>query len=56
MVHFIEEAKNNSREKIFLTCKDYLVHYYEKFGYINEGVSESVHGGAKWYDMYLELK
>ena len=36
-----------------LTCKDKLVHYYEKFGFQNEGVSESVHGGAMWYQMRL---
>ena len=26
-----------------------------KFGYKNMGVSESVHGGAVWYDMILEF-
>ena len=40
---------------LILTCKDRLIHYYEKFGYVNLGVSESVHGGAVWYDMLLEL-
>ena len=55
MEHFIEEAKNNNKKKILLTCKEHLVHYYEKFGYINEGISESEHGNAKWYDMYLDI-
>ena len=27
----------------------------KKFGYKNMGVSESVHGGAVWYDMILEF-
>ncbi|WP_432663644.1 GNAT family N-acetyltransferase [Wukongibacter baidiensis] len=56
MLHFIEEAKKSDREKVLLTCKEHLIGYYEQFGYVNEGVSESQHGGAKWYDMYLELK
>lgn len=55
MRHFIEEAKKDRRKKIFLTCKQHLIGYYEKFGYVNMGISESTHGGAKWYDMCLEL-
>lgn len=55
MKHFINEAKNNNKKKILLTCKEHLIHYYEKFGYINECVSESEHGNAKWYDMSLEI-
>lgn len=56
MQHFIEEAKKSGRKKILLTCKQHLIAYYEQFGYVNKGVSESEHGGATWYDMYLELK
>ncbi len=56
MLHFIEEAKKSGKEKVLLTCKEHLIGYYEGFGYVNEGVSESQHGGAKWYDMYLELR
>ncbi len=56
MKHFIEAAKKDGRKKILLTCKEHLIKYYEQFGYVNEGVSESTHGGTKWYDMYLELK
>ena len=52
---FIEEARKNKREKIILTCKEHLVSYYEQFGYKCEGVSSSVHGGAKWYDMSIQL-
>ena len=31
------------------------VHYYEKFGFVNEGVSQSTHGGVVWYDMRLSF-
>lgn len=53
MERVIADCKKQGRKGIVLTCKDRLVHYYEKFGYVNEGKSESVHGGAVWYDMRL---
>lgn len=43
----IAEARRQGRDGLVLTCKDRLVHYYAKFGFLNEGVSEkSTHGGA----------
>ncbi len=52
----ILETKKQGCKGCILTCKDKLVHYYEKFGYKNKGISKSVHGGAAWYDMLLEFK
>ena len=49
----IADARAQGRRGCVLTCKDKLVHYYEKFGFVNEGVSQSTHGGAVWYDMRL---
>lgn len=49
----IADAKAQGRKGCVLTCKDRLVHYYETFGFVNEGVSESVHGGVVWYEMRL---
>ena len=49
----INDARAQDREGLVLTCKDKLVHYYEKFGFQNEGVSQSVHGGVTWYQMRL---
>lgn len=49
----ISDAKKQERKGIVLTCKEKLLHYYEKFGFKNEGVSESIHGGAVWYNMRL---
>lgn len=51
----IFEARSKGRKGVFLTCKDKLVSYYSKFGFENEGVSESVHGGAVWYEMRLKF-
>ena len=51
----IEQAKKEGRKGLVLTCKDKLLHYYEDFGFVNEGVSESVHGNVVWYQMRLTL-
>ena len=49
----IEDARAQGRKGCVLTCKDKLIHYYETFGFVSEGVSESIHGGVVWYDMRL---
>ncbi len=49
----ISDAKNQGRKGLVLTCKEKLLKYYEKFGFKNEGLSESIHGGAVWYNMRL---
>lgn len=49
----IEDARTQGRKGLVLTCKDRLVHYYAKFGFVNEGVSESVHGNVVWNQMRL---
>lgn len=52
----IEDARRQGRKGLVLTCKDHLVPYYAKFGFINEGVSEkSVHGGTVWNQMRLKF-
>lgn len=49
----IENARTQGRKGLVLTCKDRLIHYYAKFGFVNEGVSESVHGNVVWNQMRL---
>lgn len=52
----ITDAKNQGREGLVLTCKDHMLHYYEKFGFVNEGVSaDSTHGGVTWNQMRLRF-
>lgn len=53
MQKFISQAREQGRRGCILTCKQRLIPYYEKFGYVNQGVSRSVHGGATWFDMTL---
>ena len=53
MNHLIDRAREEGRKGVVLTCKDGLVHYYVKFGFENEGISESTHGDAVWYQMRI---
>lgn len=55
MRHVIGEAKKQGRKGLVLTCKKEKIAYYEKFGYVCEGESASVHGNVVWYDMRLTL-
>ena len=53
----IAEARRQGRDGLVLPCKDRLVHYYAKFGFLNEGVSgKSTHGGAVWNQMRLTFR
>ena len=49
----IDDAREQNRHGLVLTCKEGMIHYYAKLGFVNEGISESNHGGAKWYQMRL---
>lgn len=49
----IADAKSQGRKGLLLTCKDKLVHYYAKLGFVSEGISASTHGGVVWYQMRL---
>lgn len=51
----IADARAQGRKGLVLTCKEALVHYYAKFGFVNEGVSGSTHGGVMWYQMRLKF-
>lgn len=55
MERVIADAKKQKRKGLVLTCKEKLLHYYAKFGFEDEGVSQSVHGNAVWYQMRLVL-
>ncbi len=51
----IADARAQGRKGLVLTCKEKLLHYYAKFGFVNEGVSASTHGGVVWYQMRLRF-
>lgn len=51
----IDDARDHGRRGLVLTCKDRLVHYYASFGFQDEGLSDSTHGGVTWHEMRLAL-
>lgn len=55
MEELISECRNRDISEIVLTCKEKLIPFYSRFGFIYEHVSGSVHGGAVWHQMRLKL-
>lgn len=51
----IEDAAGQGRKGLVLTCKNALIPYYARFGFVDEGPSSSRHGGALWHQMRLTL-
>ena len=49
----IADTKAAGKLGLVLTCKDHLVHYYAKFGFVDEGISDSTYGGVVWHKMRL---
>lgn len=49
----IEDTKAAGRRGLVLTCKEHLIGFYQRFGYIDEGISSSTHGNVRWHQMRL---
>lgn len=50
---FIEVSQSREHLGMVLTCKDYLVKFYQQHGFEFQGVSASSHGGVSWNDMVI---
>ncbi len=51
--HFIFDSRQQRHEGMVLTCKQPLIGFYQKLGFVDHGISSSSHGGAKWHKMLL---
>lgn len=51
--HLIDDAKKQHRLGAVLTCKNELISFYERFGFKDEGISDSEHGNVVWHEMRL---
>lgn len=51
VMQMIEASRQRRKKGVILTCKEHLIPFYSSCGFVNHGVSDSVHGGAVWYDM-----
>ncbi|MDK4688976.1 GNAT family N-acetyltransferase [Kingella negevensis] len=49
----IEDNRAQNRKGVVLTCKERLLGFYGKFGFQDEGVSESTYGNTVWHQMRL---
>ncbi|WFS63722.1 GNAT family N-acetyltransferase [Pseudodesulfovibrio thermohalotolerans] len=56
LANFIGHARDLGKAAIKLLCKEPLVPYYARFGFADDGLSSSSHGGAVWHAMTLELE
>lgn len=49
------QAKKQQRDAITLTCLEALIPFYQKNGYLVEGLSDSQHANETWYNLVLDL-
>ena len=49
----IDESRKQNRKGVILTCKEALIPFYARLGFVDEGVSASEHGGALWHQMRI---
>lgn len=53
----ILDARKQNRKGLVLTCKESLVPYYSKFGFVDEGITDkSTHGNVLWHKMRLDFR
>ncbi|WP_040468048.1 GNAT family N-acetyltransferase [Limosilactobacillus gastricus] len=52
----IKDAQLKGRQGLVLTCKDPLIGFYERFGFVNEGFTGSTHGGVRWNQLRLRFE
>ena len=53
----ILDAGKQNRKGLVLTCKESLVPYYSKFGFVDEGITDkSTHGNVLWHQMRLDFR
>ena len=51
MNRVIEDSAARNRKGVVLTCREHMIPFYERFGFLMEGVSGSQHGGVSWVQM-----
>ena len=50
----VDEAREQGRKGVVLTCKDKLLPFYARLGFVDEGITDkSIHGNAVWHQMRI---
>lgn len=52
---FEKQVRQKERLTVTLTCRKELIPFYEKNGYVNQGIAASQHGGIQWFNMNKQL-
>lgn len=52
---YLQRERERGRREVTLTCLEGKIKMYEKMGFQNQGISNSVWGGEQWYDMIYWL-
>jgi len=55
MMRGLAKAKEEGKEKVYLTCADDKLGMYERMGYRRIGLSDSTWGNQSWHEMVQEL-
>lgn len=53
--HYVERERINGRKKLILTCLDEKVTMYQRMGFYDDGIANSVWGGEEWHQMSYYL-
>ena len=51
MEQLLRDCRERGKKGVVLTCKEKLLPFYARFGFVNEGISSSTHGNVTWYQM-----
>jgi ribosomal protein S18 acetylase RimI-like enzyme len=52
---YLVQAQQLGKQRVLLLCKANLVSLYTRFGFIDQGLSASTHGGAIWHTMEYRI-
>lgn len=55
MAAMLDQAKQEGRKGVTLTCRPEKIGFYESMGFHEEGVADSDHGHVVWHNMVQEF-
>lgn len=55
MYQYLRKEQERGRKMVVLTCLESKIKMYEKMGFRNLGIAQSVRGGEQWYEMSCVL-
>ena len=55
MRRVISDSEDRGRLGVVLTCREHMIPFYERYGFVQEGKSDSQHGGVSWVQMRKRL-